>query len=146
MLRILTLFLAVILISCGANPIPRNATKKLTGAWVPVKQELGGNSISKQFFSKQTLTIRDTLYSIEAGNDLEELQLDEGSIFINKNKIDLYGKKGKNKGKHITAIFKIEKNQLIICYNLAGIGFPESFETIGKPLYFMSTYEYKKGK
>lgn len=144
MFRILYLLLALILFGCGANPIPRNATKKLTGAWVPVKQELGGNSIAKQFFSKQTLTIRDTLYSIEAENDFEDLQLDEGSIYINKNKIDLYGKKGKNKGKHITGIFKIEKNQLIICYNLGGIGFPESFETIGKPLYFMSTYEYKK--
>ncbi len=146
MFRFLYLFLAVLLISCGANPIPRNATKKLTGAWVPIKQELGGNTISKQFFSKQTLTIRDTLYNIEAENDFENLQLDEGSIYINKNKIDLYGKKGKNKGKHITAIFKIEKNQLIICFNLGGIGFPESFETIGKPLYFMSTYEYKQDK
>ncbi len=143
MQRLISLYIALLFLSCGANPIPRYATKKLTGAWVPVKQELGGNSISKQFFSKQTLTIRDTLYSIEAENDIEDLQLDEGSIYIKKNKIDLYGKKGKNKGKHITGIFKIEKNQLIICYNLGGIGFPESFETIGKPLYFMSTYEYK---
>jgi uncharacterized protein (TIGR03067 family) len=80
---------------------------------------------------------------ITAENDFEEVQQDEGSIYIKKNKIDFYGKRGKNKGKHFTAIFKIEKNQLIICYNLGGIGFPESFETIGKPLYFKSTYEYK---
>ncbi len=134
----------MLLSACASHPIPRNATKKLTGTWVPVKQELGGNNIARQHFIKQSLSIRDTSYIITAENDFEGLQQDEGSIYINKNKIDFYGKLGKNKGKHFTAIFKIEKNQLIICYNLAGIGFPESFETIGKPLYFMSTYEYKK--
>ena len=142
--KLLLTISCLLLIACASNPIPRNATKKLTGTWVPVKQELGGNNIARQFFTKQTLTIRDTTYKIIAENDLEEIQQDEGTIFINKNKIDFYGKRGKNKGKHFTAIFKIEKNQLIICYNLGGIGFPESFETIGKPLYFMSTYEYKE--
>jgi uncharacterized protein (TIGR03067 family) len=140
----LLILLSVFITACASNPIPRYATKKLTGTWVPVKQELGGNNIARQHFIKQSLSIRDTSYIIIAENDIEGLQQDEGSIYINKNKIDFYGKVGKNKGKHFTAIFKIEKNQLIICYNLAGIGFPESFETIGKPLYFMSTYEYKE--
>lgn len=142
--KYLYLLVSVLLFACASNTIPRNATKKLTGTWVPVKQELGGNNIARQYFNKQELSIRDTTYVITAENDIEGLQQDEGSIYINKNKIDFYGKRGKNKGKHFTAIFKIEKNQLIICYNLAGIGFPESFETIGKPLYFKSTYVYGK--
>jgi hypothetical protein len=70
--------------------------------------------------------------------------MDRGKILVRKNKIDIYGKEGVNKGRHFTAIYKIENNQLIICYNLGGIGFPESFETEGKPLYFLSIFELKE--
>ena len=85
--KLLLTISCLLLIACASNPIPRNATKKLTGTWVPVKQELGGNNIARQHFSKQSLTIRDTSYKVSAENDLEEIQQDEGVIFINKNHI-----------------------------------------------------------
>lgn len=140
--KITLLIIALFCWACASTPIPRNSTKKLGGKWNPVKQELGGNTIAKKIFNKEILSIKDTSYVISVEGDVEGVHQDEGSIFIDKNKIDFYGKVGKNKGKHFTAIFKIEKNQLIICYNLGGIGFPESFETKGKPLYFKSVYQF----
>lgn len=123
------------LIACASKPIIGTGPKKLNGTWVPVRQELAGNAVTKSFYAKQKLIIRDSTYVVEAES------IDKGKIYISKNKIDIYGKDGVNKGRHFTAIYKIENNQLIICYNLGGIGFPESFITEGKPQYFLSVYK-----
>lgn len=118
--------------------------KNLKGTWKPVRQEIGGRTILRPTYVNQTLEIRDSTYKIEADEDIEGLQEDEGKIYIQKNKIDFYGKQGNNKGRHITAIFKIEKDQLIICYNLGGIGYPDTYVTDGKPQYLLSVYKYAK--
>lgn len=135
MKNILLLLFITILIACASKPIIGTGPKKLNGTWVPVRQELAGNPVSKSFYAKQKLIIKDSTYVVEAES------IDRGKIFIWKNKIDIYGKDGVNKGRHFTAIYKIENNQLIICYNLGGIGFPESFITEGKPQYFLSVYK-----
>lgn len=122
-------------IACATKPKISTGPKKLNGTWVPVKQELAGNAIPKSFYAKQTLTIKDSTYIVEAEST------DKGKIYTWKNKIDIYGKEGVNKGKHFTAIYKIENNKLVVCYNLGGIGYPESFETLGKPQYFLSVFE-----
>jgi hypothetical protein len=44
-------------------------------------------------------------------------------------------------GKHFTAIYKYENEQLTICYNLSGDSYPETFETKGKPMYFLSIFK-----
>ncbi len=132
--RIFSVLLMIFLFACASKPIIGTGPKKLNGTWVPVKQELAGNTIPKAYYAKQKLIIKDSTYVVEAEN------IDEGTISIWKNKIDIYGKDGVNKGRHITAIYKIEKNQLIICYNLGGIGFPENFITRGKPQYFLAVY------
>lgn len=135
MKKTLLLFLISITIACASKPIIGTGPKKLNGTWVPVRQELAGNAVTKSFYAKQKLIIRDSTYVVEAES------IDKGKIYISKNKIDIYGKDGVNKGRHFTAIYKIESNQLIICYNLGGIGFPESFITEGKPQYFLSVYK-----
>jgi uncharacterized protein (TIGR03067 family) len=125
-------------IACATQPKIGTGSKKLNGTWVPVKQVLAGNVLPKAYYAKQKMIIRDSTYVVEAES------MDRGKILVRKNKIDIYGKEGVNKGRHFTAIYKIENNQLIICYNLGGIGFPESFETEGKPLYFLSIFELKE--
>lgn len=132
--RIFSILLLFFLFACASKPITGTGPKKLNGTWIPVKQELAGNTIPRAYYSKQRLIINDSTYVVEAES------IDEGTISIWKNKIDIYGKDGVNKGRHITAIYKIENNQLIICYNLSGIGFPENFKTLGKPQYFLSVY------
>lgn len=129
------LLLIIFSIGCATQPKIGTGPKKLNGTWVPVKQELAGNAIPKAFYSKQKLTIKDSTYIVEAES------IDRGTISVWKNKIDIYGKEGVNKGKHFTAIYKIENNKLVVCYNLGGIGYPESFETLGKPQYFLSVFE-----
>ncbi len=135
MRKLIFLVFAVFLLACASKPIIGTGPKKLNGTWVPIKQELAGNTVSKSFYAKQKLIIKDSTYVVEAES------IDKGTISIWKNKIDIYGKDGVNKGRHFTAIYKIENNQLFICYNLGGIGFPESFETLGKPQYFLSVYK-----
>ena len=112
-------FIMVALFSVGAafTPINNNFMNAgtLNGTWIPVKQEMGGKEFPKAAFENYKLVIsEDTLYNY--GNDMGSLKYDEG-------KMDIYGHKGPNKGKHITAIYKFEDDQLTICYNLAGDGF-----------------------
>jgi hypothetical protein len=57
--------------------------------------------------------------------------------------MDIFGKEGVNSGKHFTAIYKLENEYLTICYNLSGNAYPETFETKGKPMYFLSVFKKK---
>lgn len=107
---------------------------KLNGIWVPVKQEIGGTLLPKVVFETQQLILEDSLYTLIAES------VDKGVVNYKEDKMDIYGKEGVNAGKHFTAIYKLENEQLTICYNLAGTVYPESFETKGKPLYFLAVF------
>ena len=147
----ITLIVAIIIItSCagtkqaaGSNE-SKNTTaaaptlNPLNGSWVPVKEEMGGNPLPAAYFEKQLLVINDSTYTFTAES------VDKGVITHKDGKMDIYGKEGVNIGKHFTALYKIENGQLVICYNLAGNAYPESFDTKGKPLYFMSVFTKKQ--
>jgi uncharacterized protein (TIGR03067 family) len=55
--------------------------------------------------------------------------------------MDILGKEGVNSGKHFTAIYKLENDQLTICYNLSGDAYPAAFDTKGQPKYFMCVFK-----
>ncbi|MFZ5554344.1 MAG: TIGR03067 domain-containing protein [Bacteroidota bacterium] len=114
-----------------------SVSKNLDGDWVPVKQEIGGKALPASFFEKQMLTISDTTYTMHAES------VDKGMVRYKDDKMDIYGREGVNTGKHFTAIYKLENGELKICYNLAGDSYPESFDTSGKPLYFLSVFKKK---
>ena len=107
----------------------------LNGTWVPVKQELGGKEFPSAVYASQKMILEDTLYTVIAES------ADKGVARYDGNKIDIYGKEGPNAGKHFTAIYKLENEQLTICYNLAGDTYPEDFSTAGKPLFFLSVFK-----
>lgn len=67
--------------------------------------------------------------------------VDKGVVRRNADEMDIYGKEGVNAGKHFTAIFKMENNELSICYNLAGNGYPTAFETKSSPVLFLCTFK-----
>jgi uncharacterized protein (TIGR03067 family) len=123
----------------------KNATiqsNKLSGTWVPIQQEMGGTSLPKAAFESQKLIINDSTYTVIAES------IDKGVVKYRDNKIDIYGKEGVNAGKHFTAIYKYENlpagqagGLLTICYNLSGNGYPEAFETKGKPMYLLSIFK-----
>ncbi|HMH22824.1 MAG TPA: hypothetical protein VK563_13655 [Puia sp.] len=114
-------------ITIGSNP--------LNGTWAPVSQEMGGKSLPKAAFETQRLVISDSNYVFTAES------VDKGVVKYQDNKMDIYGKEGVNTGKHFTAIFKYENELLTICYNLSGDGYPETFDTNGKPLFFLSVFK-----
>lgn len=109
--------------------------KQLNGTWVPVKQEIGGTSLP-QGALQQKLIIDGNNYTVIAeSTDKGIIELSDG------NKMDIYSKDGVNAGKHFTAIYKHEGNQLTICYNLAGDSYPQAYDTNGKPAFFLSVFE-----
>jgi uncharacterized protein (TIGR03067 family) len=116
----------------------KNATMKsgrLNGTWVPIKQELGGKLLPNIVFEKQKLIIADSTYTVIAES------VDKGVVKYRDDKMDIYGKEGVNAGKHFTAIYKFENEQLTVCYNLTGDSYPETFDTQGKPMYFLSVFK-----
>lgn len=106
----------------------------LNGSWTPVQQEVGGNKLPAMVFQKQKLIVFDTTYAFTAES------VDKGVLKYQNGQMDIYGKEGVNIGKHFTAIYKLENEQLTICYNLAGGSYPVAFETKSKPTLFLSIF------
>lgn len=110
-------------------------TNKFNGTWIPVKQEISGKELPKAVYEKQKLVIIDSNYTLTAES------VDKGIVkYGSGDKMDIYGKEGVNMGKHFTAIYKFENEQLTICYNLAGDSYPDAFETKSKPTLFLSVF------
>jgi uncharacterized protein (TIGR03067 family) len=107
----------------------------LEGTWYPLSEEIAGKPLPLSAFGAQRLTLHDSTYTLQAESP------DKGIVRYQKSKMDIYGTEGPNAGKHITAIYKYENGQLTICYNLKGDSYPESFQTEGKPLYFMAVFK-----
>ena len=120
---------------CASTKNTNAKTNLLNGTWTPVQQEFGGRTLPLTAFEKQKLIINDSAYTVIAES------VDKGIVKHKDDKMDIYGKEGVNAGKHFTAIFKLENDQLTICYNLKGDAYPEAFDTKGKPLYFLSVFK-----
>jgi uncharacterized protein (TIGR03067 family) len=113
---------------------------KPDGKWVTTRLVMDGNDLPEETFKNQQLIISDTNYTFIAES------VDKGILKFTDNKIDIYGKEGVNAGKHFTAIYKIEKELLYICYNLTGDKYPEDFETKGKPMCFLAVFKKEQVK
>ena len=130
-------FISVLVLglSCTSTKNATIKSNKLNGTWVPVKQEMGATMLPKAAFEKQKLIISDSNYTVIAES------IDKGVVKYKDDKMDIYGREGVNAGKHFTAIYKYENEQLTVCYNLSGKSYPETFETKGKPMYFLSVFK-----
>ncbi len=135
-------FTSLLVIGLGCTS-PKHSTMKsnsLNGTWIPVKQEIGGTSLPPAAYSTQKLIIDDSLYTFVAEST------EKGVVKYNGDKMDIYGKDGVNAGKHFTAIYKFDSEQLTICYNLSGNNYPETFDTKGKPAFFLSIFKKETTK
>ncbi|MGC4038081.1 MAG: TIGR03067 domain-containing protein [Chitinophagaceae bacterium] len=131
-LLIICIFLIV---NLGFGIINNPNQEKLDGKWIPVRQEFAGSSLPSSSFEKQTLVINDSMYVVTAES------VDKGTLKYSDGKMDIFGKDGINSGKHFTAIYKLDKEQLTICYNLKGDVYPASYETKGHPMFFLSVFK-----
>ena len=135
-MRAITFFSFFILVAgCASTKNTATGINKLNGTWAPIQQEFGGTALPKAAYEKQKLIISDSAYTVIAES------VDKGVVKYSKGKMDIYGKDGPNAGKHFTAIYKLDGDQLTVCYNLKGDAYPEAFETKGKPLYFLSVFK-----
>jgi uncharacterized protein (TIGR03067 family) len=130
-MRAIVLFLFIVsVVSCSTK-------ENLDGTWVPVKEEMAGAALPASVFEKQTLEIKGDTYTHTAES------VDKGEVSYKEGKMDIHGKEGVNQGKHFSAIYKLENDELTICYNLAGDPYPEKFETKGNPMFFMAVFKKK---
>ena len=135
-MKLLT-FVFVLSLSMACNTPKKASTRapNFNGTWVPVRQEIGGAALPNAVFEKQKLILNDSTYTLIAES------VDKGVVKYNGNKMDIYGKEGVNAGKHFTAIYKFENDQLIVCYNLSGDTYPENFETKSNKMLFLSAFK-----
>lgn len=136
---ILILFLFAAL-ACGGSKSAGKSRNRFEGTWIPISQELGGQALPAGMLEKQRLILSDSNYTFIAES------VDKGVVKYEADKMDIYGREGVNKGKHFTAIYKIENEQLTICYNLTGDSYPTAFETKSKPGLFLSVFKRESAK
>ena len=135
-MRLITFISMLLLgIGCAGSKTAADKSNKFNGTWIPVQQEIGGTSLPSSAFAKQKLIISDSNYTVMAES------VDKGVVHYKDDKMDIYGKEGVNAGKHFTAIYKYENNELTICYNLSGDSYPQAFETKSKPTFFLSVFK-----
>lgn len=134
--------IAILLFVAAGCASPKKMTMQstaLNGTWLPVKQEIGGKELPAVVYQKQQLVIADTTYTLTAES------VDKGVLHYANGQMDIYGKEGVNTGKHFPAIYKLENEQLTICYNLAGTGYPAGYDTKAGPALFLSVFK-REGK
>ena len=136
------LILTFICVTIGCTTTKKNSMSSnfLNGNWTPIKQEIGGKDLPAVFFQKQKLIINDSNYTFSAES------VDKGTLKYKGGQMDIYGKEGVNTGKHFTAIYKLDNDQLTICYNLKGDSYPSDFETKSKPILFLSVFKKDPNK
>ena len=124
-------------LSCMSTKNAAAQSDKLNGTWLPVQQEMNGTVLPEAGFENQKLIISDSTYIVSAES------IDKGIVKYRDGKMDISSTDGVNTGKHFMAIYKYENEQLTICYNLLGDGYPVAFETKGKRLQFLSVFKKK---
>ncbi len=122
-------------IGCGTTKKASLNSTALNGSWTPVKQQIGGKDLPAVAFQKQKLIISDSTYIFSAES------VDKGILIYKNGQMDISGKEGINTGKHFTAIYKLNNEQLTICYNLKGDSYPLEFETLSQPAFFLSVFK-----
>lgn len=134
-MRYIAIFMLTLLIfSCSTTKKVSSHLTTLNGSWTPIKQEIGGKDLPATYFQAQKLFIQDTIYTLTAES------VDKGTLTYKNGQMDIYGKEGVNKGKHFTALYKLDNNQLTIVYNLKGDSYPLDFVTKSKPTLFLSVF------
>jgi len=134
------IYLLILSLSCTSTKNATMKSGKLNGTWLPVTEEIGETLLPKAAFENQKLIISDSTYTFIAGS------IDKGVVKYRDDKMDIYGKEGVNTGKHFTAIYKFENEELTICYNLSGGSYPGAFETKSKPTLFLSVFKKEQVK
>ncbi len=115
--------------------------KLLQGVWSPAKWQFGGSATPPPTMSDMKLTLKDAQYEF-----LEGKSLDAGRFAIKPGQtpkeMDIVGVKGPNAGRTIPTIYRIQGDQLTICYGLDGHR-PTSFVSPKKSMTLLVVFSRK---
>ena len=112
---------------------------ELSGKWKIAEAELGGRQLPATSFDKMILEMDENSYQVHEDNVIDSglLQQIAGSSPAAMTITSLFGP---NQGKTFACIYRFEKDDLIICYNLGGDSLPESFATMENTLLYLVRY------
>jgi uncharacterized protein (TIGR03067 family) len=122
----------------------KTSIKKLDGTWKPVSAEFAGAAYPDKILKTMKLTVDGEKYKVEIGEEL-----DEGTVFIDPEKspkeLDIKGgEKGPNAGKTFLCIYKLDGEELEVCYDLSGKARPTEFVSKKDTKLFRVTYKRQK--
>lgn len=137
---LLMLLIGLLGAGCSTSKKAASAAAQLDGTWIPIQEEIAGQTLPPAAFASQKLVLAGKTYTMTAES------VDKGEANYSDGKLDIYGKEGVNTGKHFTAIYKLENEQLTICYNLVGDSYPTDFETKSKPMLFLAVFKKEGAK
>lgn len=118
-------------------------TQALQGTWSLASAELAGKPFPEQLVKTMNLTMKEGRYTVMVGQ-----AKDEGTVKLDSGKtpktMEITGTEGPNKGKTFLSIYKLDGDNLTICYDLSGKAYPTEFKT--KPDTKLFLVEYKRDK
>jgi uncharacterized protein (TIGR03067 family) len=135
-----------ILLKCKRPKPPDEATakemKKLAGTWLAVSVEVGGVPYPEQSVKKLKYTISAEKIVVNWGGEAPATyQLD---VKADPKAIDMVGMSGGVPGAKSKGIYKLDGDELTICFDDASAGRPTEFET--KPKTRRTLYKFKREK
>jgi uncharacterized protein (TIGR03067 family) len=113
---------------------------RIKGKWKIKEAELGGRKLPAQSFEKMILALDKNSYQLSEGKVIDSGIIEQVKKSAPKALI-ITGIFGPNKGKIFQCIYRFEKKEMIMCYNLGGDGIPDKFETKENSLLYLVRYK-----
>ena len=135
---------AALLVFAAAAPADDAADlKALVGKWKLEKAEVGGADFLAQLKDLDFEIAPGGKYTAKFGGIT-----DVGTFTVDSTKspktMDIKASDGPNKGKTIPAVYKIDGDTVVICYQLGGGDRPKTFESKKDTQLFLATYKRVK--
>ena len=136
----ISLFAALAINVLAADP---HDNKSLRGDWIPVKAELGGQSMPDAVLKTISLKLGDGTYDVSVNGAPDQGTFEVDSSTTPKNMV-IKGTVGPNKGRTIPAIYELNGTSLNICYDLSGSQIPKEFKSVAGTKLYLVTYQRKQ--
>lgn len=116
--------------------------KALQGTWLPVKAELGGQSMSADLLKTIQLKLDKNQYVATVSGEPDKGTWSADSTTKPKS-MTVVGVEGPNTGKTFPCIYEIKGDTLRICYDLSSAKRPTEFKTTAGTKLYLVTYNRK---
>jgi uncharacterized protein (TIGR03067 family) len=118
--------------------------KALQGVWIPVKAEIGGQSVPEAVLKAITLKLSKGEYEVTVTG---EPKPDKGTWTLDSiakpKGMKITSVQGPNAGKTFPAIYELRADTLQVCYDLSGAKRPGEFKTRAGTQLYLVTYSRK---